>query len=120
MSETEVLDLNVLEPPICTVKIGKRILKAYPLKLRQLIRLSGLQDRMNKSISAEESDRLVVEALSPLIPEIKDDPTLDFSLDEIQLLTAFATKISMPHGVTKQVQETVPTTPKKKSDFPNL
>lgn len=109
---SEIIDLDLIEPPITRVKINGKIIECKPIKVKQLIRLLKAEQEIAKIGDVDKASSLLIEALTPLIPAI-DDPDVDFSFEQLKTLTTILQTKSVPDHL-KRVSEEY--NPKKKSD----
>lgn len=94
---SEILDLDALLPEPKKVKLSGKILDVYPPTVRQLLRLQRIgQSISDQSLSGEEAEKGMMEALSTIIPALKDDDTIDINLDQMLALIDFLQKSSVP------------------------
>jgi len=115
MSTTDILDLDVLIPSPCKIRINGKEIDAHPLTLKQLIRITNIQTEISQTKNTKEMYDTIIDSLSPMIPALKTDPTLDFSLDQLYAIIEFAQKISLPKNIATETKEI---TPKKKVSSP--
>lgn len=111
MSQTDLLDLDVLIPSTCRIKIGGKELEAFPLTIKQLVRITNLETEIAKSTNPMDLYDVIVDVLSPMIPALKTDTTLDFNIGQLFAIIQFAQKISIPSFAAPATKEV---TPKKK------
>lgn len=113
MAQTDILDLDVLIPSTCIIKIQGKELEAHPLSIKQLIRITNLRDELSKKRDPYKMYDTIIDVLSPMIPALKTDKTIDLNIGQLYAIINFAQKISMPAGIMPVTQEAVP---KKKVD----
>lgn len=90
MNDTIHLDLDALAPPVRKIKIGGKIVDCYPPKVVQLIRLAKVLDKIqNNEIDAMEAAGAIKEVLEPVVPAMKDDKSIDFTLPQMVALLKF-------------------------------
>lgn len=107
---TDILDLDALSPQKKQVKISGKIIDVYPPKVMQLIEIQRLFEifKENKNDATTYIEALR-KALSPIVPAIQDDPTIDFSLEQLIALLAFVQSAAVP----KSLENKAPEAPKK-------
>lgn len=113
MSQTDLLDLDVLIPSTCIIKIQGKELEAHPLSIKQLIRITNLREELSKKKDPYKMYDTIIDVLAPMIPALKTDKTIDLNIAQLYAIINFAQKISMPEGLMQATKEV---TPKKKVD----
>lgn len=108
----QVIDLDKLVPEPVKIKLSGKIMDLYPGKLKTVIKLQNAFSRMRDGQTGNPEE--VIDILSTIIPQIKDD---DVDIDvsrQLPKLVELAYEVSMPAGnrMTKE-QSMAPTTEKK-------
>lgn len=112
---SDILDLDALAPPDKQIKVRGKMLICKPLTIRNLISVVKLEDELKGIEKVDDILPLIKSRLSPFIPQIETDDTLDFTILEIRRIILFAQSISIPEP-TGPVKEYVD--PKKKVSSP--
>lgn len=102
---SEVLDLDILIPEPKKVKISGKIIDCYPPKIRQLLSMQMVWDKI-KSADSSEAEQLLIDVLAPIVPAIKDDKDLDFTIDQLTTLLQYAQNIAIPDNLKTNVVTT--------------
>jgi len=90
----EVLDLDALIPPDRKIKIGGREFIVHPLTIQQLLVVTRLETDLTKIKSEDEVMPLIKNAMTPFIPDLEKDDTIQFTAYQLRELIKFAIKIS--------------------------
>jgi hypothetical protein len=109
---TDILDLDALVPPVKEIKIKGKLIKCYPLTIRQLVTLAKLENKLINVKTEDEIIPLIKEALKPFIPEIENDE-IDFTIQQLREIVRFAQSASIPQEATQAKEFD----PKKKDDL---
>jgi hypothetical protein len=109
---SDILDLDAIVPPVKEIKLKGKIIKCYPLTIRQLIKLAKLEKELMQVKSEDEIIPLIKNALKPFIPEIKNND-LDFTIDQLKEIIRFAQSASVPEKATEAKEYQ----PKKKDNL---
>lgn len=115
---SEVYDLDALLPKPVKVKISGKIVDLYPGKLKTLVKIQNMADAM--IAGGEQSLNQVSEildALSEIIPAIKDDKDIDISPLQINKLIEIAYKmLTVNNSEELNTAQMGATTDKKKEE----
>jgi hypothetical protein len=103
----DILDLDALLPPPKKVKIGGKIIEVLPLTIRQLVSVAKLEERLKQVNNEDEIMAVIRETLSPFIPALKEDQTIDFTIAQMKRLVEFAQEVSAPEPDAPSKQYTV-------------
>lgn len=95
MADDEILDLDAVAPPTRKFKLDGKIIECKPLKLKNLIKVIKLQERLSTVKTADEVYPLIQDALGASIKEV-NDPDFDLALSQLKLLVDFVQKVSQP------------------------
>lgn len=111
----DILDLQALVPEPKKIKLHNgKLIDCFPLTIRQLVKVAKLEKQLTEVQTEDEIIELMVDALGPFIPAIKDDPEVDFTIAELWKIVRFAQDISVQE-VSKETKEYAPESdPKKK------
>jgi hypothetical protein len=108
---SDILDLDALAPEVKKVKIAGKIIDCYPPKVLQLIKMQKIWEKMQGGkLTSAEAIQGLKEALTPIVPAIKNDDDIDFSIEQLTALLRFAQGTAIPDSNA----EKMPEQPKKK------
>lgn len=113
MTDTIHLDLDALAPQVKKIKINGKIVDCYPPKVLQLVEIAQTWDKIQRGeVDVMEAVPAIKKVLMPMIPAIKDDPSIDLSYPQLVALIKFAQEVAIQEA-PKEVQEAKTTTEKK-------
>lgn len=102
---TDLLDLDALAPPDKKIKVRGKILTCKPLTIRQMINVVRLEERLKNTDDAEQIIPIIKEVLSPFMPDVAKDDTIDFTVMELRQIIKFAQEVSVPDVRQETVKE---------------
>lgn len=112
---SDVLDLDALLPEPKKIKINGKLIDCYPPKVKHLISMQRVFARIQNAQDTDEAEKLIEDVLAPIIPAIREDDTIDFTLDQLKALLQFAQNAALRQDV--EPTQAVPS--QKKTDSPN-
>lgn len=92
----ETLDLDALAPEPRQIKVRGKTYLCTPLTIQQIIELSHLEERFGELTTLEEIAELIKNTLGTFMPAIKEEKTIDFTIDEMWKIVNFAKSFSIP------------------------
>lgn len=100
---SEVLDLDALLPEAKKVKLNGKVFDVYPATIRQLLRIQSIgQDISTGKLTGPEAEDLLINALSSIIPVLKEDTSVDLNIAQMVALIDFVQKQSVPQNEAGQ------------------
>lgn len=107
------LDLDALAPEVRKIKIGGKVIDCYPPKVLQLVEIAQAWEKIESGqVNAMEAIPVIKKVLEPIIPAIKDDPSIDFTFQQMVAIIKFAQE-SAVQNAPSDVQTATTTTEKK-------
>lgn len=108
----DILDLDALMPQPKKIKIKGKILEAYPPTTRQILKLQRAVENVQKDAkNVEDIETALTDALVEIVPAIKDDASIDFSIQQLVALITYMIDTSVPQSPAKKEFS-----PQKKTD----
>lgn len=96
MADNIHLDLDALAPEVKKVKINGKIVDCYPPKVMQLVTIAQVWDKIQRGeVDAMQAVPAIKAVLEPIIPAIKDDPSIDFTYPQMVALIKFAQEVAV-------------------------
>jgi len=125
----DILDLDALVPPDKQIKVRGKLLTCKPLTIKQMIEVVRLEDRLKEATTPDDILPIIRKTLSPFIPELETDDTIDFTIVELKQIIKFAQEVSIPdvrdetvkqydHKKKAVSQEESPTSSTSSQDIP--
>jgi hypothetical protein len=109
---SDILDLDVLVPEPKKAKIAGKIVDVYPPKVLHLIEMQRVFEKFKEgNVLGADATKMIRDAILPIVPAIQEDPTIDFTMEQLLALLRFAQSIAVPDEIAKNMPEQ---TPKKK------
>ena len=102
--DNNILDLDAVAPAPRLIKVRGKTLQCNPLTIRQIVQIANLETKLKNAKTADEILPAILEVLSGFIPAIKDDSTIDFTIEEMWHIIRFAQNFSLPTQATDAKQ----------------
>lgn len=100
MSTTDVFDLDALLPEPKKIKIQGKIIDANPPTVRQILHIQKVMAEIkDQNLSGEEAEEKLIDVLSVIVPEMKKDKNLDFTLEQLLALITYLQKEAVPDNI---------------------
>lgn len=112
---SELLDLDALLPEPKKIKINGKIIECHPPTIRQLLAIQKAADASTgANVDPQEAVERLEEALSAIVPAIKEDKSIDFTLNQFYSLIKFLQEDAIPDAAKEAKSYPV----QKKTDSP--
>ena len=103
--DENILDLDVIVPVVKHIKINGKIIECHTPKIKQLIRMTQMWRKFSLAKDDVELEKMFIDALSPIVPAVKEDDELDFSFEQLKGLVEFVQKTAVPTEATQTGKE---------------
>lgn len=97
---TDVLDLDLLIPPVKKIRIKGKDYDCHPLTIRQLIGIVGLKNKLAEVEDENELDKIIRSAIGPFIPAYESGE-IDLTLEQLDAIIKYAQAVSIPEAATE-------------------
>lgn len=100
---SDILDLDALSPEVKKIKISGKIIDCYPPKLIQLIDMQKILMQIEAgNMKPEEAITRIKRVLTPIVPAMKKDKSIDFNMLQLSALLKFVTQSAISSSAVKE------------------